>query len=621
MKKISFLLAALLLAAQSIKAQEIFDAVKNNDLTKAEQILIKDPSQANLKDMSGNAPLHNAVIAGSVELAELLLSNGADINAVNTQLNTPLHAAIISGKTETAKLLIEKGAGLNIKNISEQVPLHLAATFNRKEIGELIILKGAEIDIRDAYQRTPFMYVARQNGNVEFGKIFIKHGADVNVSDKYGDKPLNLSAWRGFKDFIDLLLDNGADFDTSRGSTLQTLRFAAGCGSVRLFNKVSETGKDLFAKESVNKGTMRNAIAGGSTEIVNLLLAKNIPVSHDANIYGWTPLHYAAANGHLAMVELLVEKGADINKRTPSGKSPYNLADESGNKDMTQKIIKLGGNTDPQQFPELKGAYLGQTPPDSGSKLFAPDIVSMTDEEAIHSSPAISPDGKEIYWYFKNKIWMSKLENDKWTIPAVASMSRDNDGKYSDDVPFISPDGKRMFFTSSRPVDASGLKKENIWYVDKTPTGWSEPEIVSTEVNAMSLHWSLSVSNSGNLFFGGKGEGGFGGGDIYYSRLIDGKYSSPVNIGPVINGKDLDHCPYIAPDESYLLFARMSFTEGQGFFISYKDKNGQWMNPVRLDESFEGVCPAVSPDGKYLFFLGYNILWTSAKFIEELRPE
>jgi ankyrin repeat protein len=613
--KCIFVVVILLLNATFLQSQEIFDAVRNNELEKVKVLVKNDASLVNIKDEAGNTPLHNAAITGSFEIIGYLLSKGADINAQNMQLNTPLHEAIQSRKENTACLLIEKGADLSKINIHEQTPLHRAASANQKRAGKMLITKGTEIDPVDRYKRTPFLLVARQTGDVEFGKLLLNKGAEINVKDQDNQMALNLAAWKGFNDFIDFLLDNGAEYDTTRGGDRWMLTGSARCGSSRLFKVVLDKESKLLSDESFSKSVMHTAIMGGSVEIVNLLLSKNIPVNNDANRYGWTPAHYAAFNGQAAMIRFLAEKNFDINQRTLSGKSVYNIAHENNQSEVLETIKGLKGDTGPQKFPELTGTYLGQAPPASEPRLFAPDIVSSSNGDDNHGSIAFMPDGNEIYWNMIGKIWMSKLADKKWTGLEIASFCEDELNMY--DNPFITTDGQKLFFTSTRSGSVSE-KKENIWFVERTPSGWSEAKPVSPEVNALQLHWGISVSASGTLYFGGLGPDNYGSADIYYSKPVNGVYSKPVNIGAEINSEDTDHCPYIAPDESYIIFSRFG-RAGRGFYISFKDKQGKWLRPVKIHEYLEGVCPLISPDGKYFFFNADGIYWMPARFIGELR--
>lgn len=57
-----------------------------------------------------------------------------------------------------------------------------------------------------------------------------------------------------------------------------------------------------------------------------------------------------------------------------------------------------------------------------------------------------------------------------------------------------------------------------------------------------------------------------------------------------------------------------------GFHISFKGKDGQWLAPKKLEQLPRwGICPMITPDGKYMFFVDNQ--WISAKFIEEFRPK
>ena len=277
-----------------------------------------------------------------------------------------------------------------------------------------------------------------------------------------------------------------------------------------------------------------------------------------------------------------------------------------------------------KDFPKLTGPYLGQTPPVNESVIFAPEIIS---NGRNHSSVAISPDGNELYWSgVKRKIWFTQLESGRWTKPEVVSFCKEDSYEY--DNPFITTDGNKIFFTSFRPGSVSH-DKENIWYTKRTVNGWSDPKEISPEVNETPLHWSISVSDSGTLYFqfqdaSGKSHGGIG--DIYFSKLVNGEYKKPVSIGSAINTPATETCPHIAPDESYIVFTRFDDTnvKNTGIFISYKDKSGNWLTAVMAEGGTKekgGLSPRISPDRKYLFYVNGGMWWMPATFIEELRPE
>ena len=270
-------------------------------------------------------------------------------------------------------------------------------------------------------------------------------------------------------------------------------------------------------------------------------------------------------------------------------------------------------------FPLLTGPYLGQLPPVKERQRFAPGIVST--EAGNHSSPAFTPDGHELYWSMRSRIWFTRRTGSgAWTEPEMLPCCKGD--QYQDDNPFITPDGQKLFFTR---FDA-GQGKETIWYADRTSLGWADPRPVSRKVNAMRLHWSLSVSRAGTLYFQGSREDGYGKSDIYASRLVGGEYQEPVNLGPVINTAAVETCPYIAPDESYLLFNRMDERdrEHSGIVISHRDEAGRWLPPVVViggATGLGGVSPRISPDGKYLFYVNGSegTWWVPTASYPELR--
>src|SRR5215468_1636658 len=85
------------------------------------------------------------------------------------------------------------------------------------------------------------------------------------------------------------------------------------------------------------------------------------------------------------------------------------------------------------------------------AKLFAEGVINT---DADEYGPAFTPDGKTLYFTRRvNRrdsefIYASRLENGKWSSPELAPFS----GKYFDKEPFVTPDGKKIFFASLRPV-------------------------------------------------------------------------------------------------------------------------------------------------------------------------
>jgi len=610
----------LLTATVHLSAQDVSQAIKNGELDRVKALITADAGLVNRKDEAGNAPLHYAAAAGSIEIAEFLLSKGADINGQNKRANTPLHEAIENRKADAAKFLIDKGADVRKENALKETPLARAAYSALTDVAERLIAKGAEIDARNTYQRTPFLIVARESGNVDFGRLLLKNGAGINLKDQSNWTPLALAAWKGYAPFVEFLLDNGADYDPSpRGISM--IAFAAGCGSIRLLELVLKKEPLLLQDGERMRNAMRDAVGGGSVAFVKALLAKNIALSADPDESGWTPAHVAAANGRADMIRFLRERGFDLNARTRSGKSVYNIAEEYKRIEVQNAVRELGGDTGPKRFPRLTGPYLGQTPPTGDPILFAPDIVS---NGGNHTSAAVSPDGKEIIWAGQNsKLWVSRIERGIWTEPEIIPFCREDASLY--DTPCFTTDGRKMFFLSTRP-GAVSRDKENIWFAERAASGWSAPRPVSDKVNAIRIHWSLSVSNSGTLYFQGTKDADAGKGGIYYSRLVDGAYTDPVKIGPEINGNHGETCPFIAPDESYIIFMRFDPADPNniGNFISFKDGSGRWRPAERFlggGPDRGGFSPRVTPDGNYLFFVSAGMFWMPAGPIEELRPK
>ncbi len=255
--------------------------------------------------------------------------------------------------------------------------------------------------------------------------------------------------------------------------------------------------------------------------------------------------------------------------------------------------------------------YLGQTPPGTQFVRFAPNIIP---EEMIHSV-TLSPDGQEIYWAERNGIKVTKISNGSWTTPEFVSFSGNSGQDFYDDAPVISPDNTKLFFNSRRPCIYNTGTGWSFWYVERTTTGWSEPQPLPEVINSTGgMHFQVSVSDSGALYFGVNSGTSVG---IYYSRFVNGTYTTPQPLNVLNNFGDVI-CPFIALDESYIIFNKVENGLSTGYYISFKGGNNQWLTPQRLNQFPGEESTFVSRDGRFIFCKAF---WASAQIIEDLRPD
>jgi Tol biopolymer transport system component len=284
----------------------------------------------------------------------------------------------------------------------------------------------------------------------------------------------------------------------------------------------------------------------------------------------------------------------------------------------------------PEPPPSLRGEYLGQTPPGMTPVVFAPGIVST---EVSELNAAFTPDGNELYFTRRiddrNTLMTMRQEDGVWTPPAVAGFS----GTFSDVDPFITRDGRRLYFSSSRPLDGSGESKDaDLWYLEReTGGGWSEPVHPGNPNTAGKDDYYTSMTDDGTLYFSIFDSHGRGG-DIYRAQSIEGRYGPAELVGDGISTEANEHDPFVAPNGSYLIFTsnRPGGYGSVDLYISFTGPDGSWAKPVNMGQSInsEGYdfCAMLSPDGKYLFFTrninrNGDIYWVDAKIIEELKPD
>lgn len=271
---------------------------------------------------------------------------------------------------------------------------------------------------------------------------------------------------------------------------------------------------------------------------------------------------------------------------------------------------------------DLKGIYFGQVPPGKQAELFAPEFISINGRYEFGIT--FTADLQEVY-FSGNKagemstIFYTKQIGGKWLPVKKADFTR---GKVVGELhPFISHDGKRIYFTTH---DMDYMKNE-IWYVDKKSKGWGEAKKINSPINDLEVFDSNEAAN-GDLFytdiFNAK---------IYHATNVNGTFPKVEEL-PIVSGLH----GYASQDQDFIIlddiYKEDASRKDRDLYIYFKKKDGSWTEAINLgpqvNTSYSETVPSLSPDGKYLFFSRYNeknglsnLYWISSEVIEVLRPK
>ena len=282
---------------------------------------------------------------------------------------------------------------------------------------------------------------------------------------------------------------------------------------------------------------------------------------------------------------------------------------------MKQRLFLSNGEKGGNITSVLNGAYLGQKSPGLEPEIFSPGFISLKDK--IEYSSTFSPDGNEFYFsrlVAKEKftIFVTKRTPLGWSKPEIAGFS----GDYFNNEPYITPNGKRIYWGSKRPLP-DGRTDYATWFMDRKERGWGEPKLF----NFTAMY--ITSTNKGKLYFTDRGPGGA---VIAWTSSENGNYGKKHWLGKPVISNYYDGHPCIAQDESFLIFDSENRPESKecGLFISFKNKDDNWSVPVNMNSVInkKASVAMITHDRKYLFFHAQgDIYWVDAKIINQLRQK
>lgn len=264
--------------------------------------------------------------------------------------DTALTLAAAGGHDELVTLLLVKGSDIEHRDKKGCTPLILAATAGHASTVDILLEHGADIEAQSDRTKDTALSLACSGGRQEVVELLISKRANFehrNVSDY---TPLSLAASGGYVGIINLLLGHGAEINSRTGSKLgiSPLMLASMNGHTAAVKLLLDKGSDINAQIETNKNTaLTLACFQGRHEVVNLLVERKANIEHRAKT-GLTPLMEAASGGYVEVGRILLDKGADVNApHVPSSKdTALTIAADKGHYKFCDLLLSRGAMVD-----------------------------------------------------------------------------------------------------------------------------------------------------------------------------------------------------------------------------------------------------------------------------------
>ncbi|XP_047452604.1 ankyrin repeat and SOCS box protein 15 isoform X2 [Mugil cephalus] len=331
---------------------KLVEAIKQGDML-ALQELCDFPAAFQQVDEQGWYPLHRAAVQPLVPVLEMVLYASFSLTLEEKTLDgeTFLTSAVKAGLVENVKTLLDHGASPHTTNSKNESPLLLVRA-GSLQIVSTLIAAGAQVG-QVCLKKWTAMHEASRAGCVRVMELLLQNRGQVTEADQYGVTPLGTAAEYSHPEVLELLIKHGADVNAQAPNGDSVLYDAAGSGNPDCIDILLQHG----ANPNINNLSSQLPIHKAAYEGHYLALRILIPITtrRALRLSGHSPVHSAADGGHAHCLELLLQKGFDVNSLLAPHisenygdmrRSPLYFAVSNGDATCTELLLKSGANPD-----------------------------------------------------------------------------------------------------------------------------------------------------------------------------------------------------------------------------------------------------------------------------------
>jgi ankyrin repeat protein len=323
------------------------------------RVLLDGGANVKLADKKGWTAAHRASYFCQAEYLRILLAAGAEKEAKDERGFTPLHFAAQEGHAEVVEVLLSAGCAADARNNTQVTPLVCAARNGHLPVVQQLLARGANPKVADFLGNTPLITAISHKHALCVAELVPV--SDLSITNAQGRTAFHVCAAAGDIECFELLLPLTSDVDVRtvpgvlpNGKPVPIfnetpLHAACSFGHQAIVKALLRKGASRTARNSLQRAPLHEACLHGHLFLMALLVGrpgryKLTPDEVNAtDVNGWTPLHFAAARGHIQCCGMLIAAGARLDVRSADGSTPLMRAQQKHPANEELHALLAGG--------------------------------------------------------------------------------------------------------------------------------------------------------------------------------------------------------------------------------------------------------------------------------------